>query len=526
MPPKTETAVADHFERQEREYDDDKKAWIVRTLNRDGTISHRVEPGSPPKAKRWKPKPRPKDGPPRPRELTDRHIEALREFMGGAAYYPDSKLPGLFIYIGPRKATWKYRERRSVKGKRRLHAKALGDWPAVDAVEARKRCAIAMGLTAEKLDKGPQEEPKKFEVAFAAYLDHLKAKAEKNKKPPRWHDNVKKLGDKIILPEFGKWTLIDMSNNPAAVSDWHARITRKHGPVSANHCARVIRATYKRAARRDRTLPVQLPTSDVTMNDEEASQAALPFKNFPRWYEAWCKIDSAIRQAYHLTGLLTGARPGELARRHWRDFSENERTLTIGRAKAGKDIVIPISEEIAAVLSMASADAVALGLDVSPDALIFPGCSQQSHRDDLPARGNMLRHTYRTVAADLGVDELISHFLLGHAPKGISQKYIATLIFANGPKMREEQGRMSKRMIQLLGLDTKGLQKAIGEALARSRVAGKARAKAAAEQLKRAQKTSALARRGKRLGSRAPYKARRSDAVNRSRARDKSAQMA
>ena len=58
----------------------------------------------------------------------------------------------------------------------------------------------------------------------------------------------------------------------------------------------------------------------------------------------------------------------------------------------------------------------------------------------------MLRHTYRTVAADLGVDDLLIHFLMGHTPVGISQKYIATLILANGPKMREEQGRMSKRM--------------------------------------------------------------------------------
>jgi integrase len=515
MPPKTEAAVVAHLQHQEREYDQDKKAWIIRTLNPDGTISHRVEPGSPPKAKRRKQKPL--DGPPRPRELTDRYVEALREMFNSegdqkAIYYPDSRLPGLFIYVGPRKATWIYRERKSVKGVRRMAFKMLGEWPTVNEAEARKRCAIVMGLTAESRDKPSHGEPKKFEVAFAAYLDHLKAKAEKNGKPPRWHDNVKKLGDKIILPEFGNWTLIDMSNNPGAVSDWHARVTRKHGPVSANHCSRVIRATYKRAARRDRSLPVQLPTSDVTMNDEEASQAALPFKAFPKWFEAWRKIDSAIRQAYHLTGLLTGVRPGELARRRWRDYSDNERTLTIGKAKAGKDIVVPISEEISAVLRMAHADAEALGLDVVPDALIFPGCLQQAHRDNLPARGNMLRHTYRTVAADLGVDDLISHFLLGHAPKGISQKYIATLILANGPKMREEQGRMSKRMLQLLGLETKGLQKAIREALIRSHVAGQAKAKAAAEQLRQAQKASALARRGKRLGPRGPYKTRRREA--------------
>jgi hypothetical protein len=68
------------------------------------------------------------------------------------------------------------------------------------------------------------------------------------RKPPRWHDNVKRLGDKIILSKFGKWTLVEMANNPDVVDDWHKKVTKDHGPVSANHCARVIRATYKRRA--------------------------------------------------------------------------------------------------------------------------------------------------------------------------------------------------------------------------------------------------------------------------------------
>jgi hypothetical protein len=32
-------------------------------------------------------------------------------------------------------------------------------------------------------------------------------------------------------------------------------------------------------------------------------------------------------------------------------------------------------------------------------------------------QGQKLRHSYRAVCADLGVDALISHFLLGHAQK-------------------------------------------------------------------------------------------------------------
>jgi hypothetical protein len=53
---------------------------------------------------------------------------------------------------------------------------------------------------------------------------------------------------------------------------------------------------------------------------------------------------------------------------------------------------------------------------------IFPCCSQISAREALPARGNMLRHTYRTIAADLSVDDLLIHFLMGHTPRGISRK--------------------------------------------------------------------------------------------------------
>src|SRR5471032_2324214 len=82
--------------------------------------------------------------------------------------------------------------------------------------------------------------------------------------------------------------------------------------------------------------------------------------------------------------------------------------------------------------------------------LVFPGCAQVGYRDKLPARGNMLGHTFRTVAADLGIDELLSHFLLGHAPEGVSQKYIARMILAAGPALRDAQRRMSRRMVALL----------------------------------------------------------------------------
>ena len=435
----------------------------------------------------------------KPRRLSDGHIEALREFDTRGTY-PDSVVFGLHVYVGATKTIWRFQRRRRIKGQRSTAFKTLGEWPMMNVEAARKEAEIVAGKIAGGVAEPGKRNAAKFETAFAVYLDYLKAKAEKNGKPPRWHDNVKKLGDRIILPKFGKWSLIELANSPDAVADWHADVTSKNGPVSANHCARVLRATYKRAARRDISLPGRLPTSAVEFNDETPSQKALDFKKFPAWFKAWCAIDSGIRQAYHLTGLMVGPRPGELARLRWSDFKESEGTLVIGKAKGGKDIVIPISEEIRAVIQMARDDAKQLGYNVSPDELIFPGCSQVGHRDSLPARGNMLRHTYRTVAADLGVDDLISHFLLGHAPAGISQKYIAMLILSNGPKMREEQERMSKRMLELLGVNTKTLRKEIADTLSRSLRAGEGKALEHGKVLARAQLASARSRAAKRTG--------------------------
>jgi hypothetical protein len=48
-----------------------------------------------------------------------------------------------------------------------------------------------------------------------------------------------------------------LATGPDAVADFHLAVTKNNGPVSADHFARVIRATYKRAGRRDINLPAR-----------------------------------------------------------------------------------------------------------------------------------------------------------------------------------------------------------------------------------------------------------------------------
>jgi hypothetical protein len=113
-----------------------------------------------------------------------------------------------------------------------------------------------------------------FSAAFARYLEYLTAKAAKKGKPDRWRYNVEKLG-KIVLPQWGSWTLADMAKRPDIVADWYSGLHKKT-PASAGHCGRIIRAIYNREAKRDIHLPARLPTKAIEFDGYQPSQVSTP----------------------------------------------------------------------------------------------------------------------------------------------------------------------------------------------------------------------------------------------------------
>jgi hypothetical protein len=45
---------------------------------------------------------------------------------------------------------------------------------------------------------------------------------------------------------------------------------------------------------------------------------------------------------------------------------------------------------------------------------------------------------------------MLAHFHMGHAPAGISQRYVARMILSSGSAMREAQRKISRRIMSLL----------------------------------------------------------------------------
>jgi integrase len=338
--------------------------------------------------------------------------------------------------------------------------------------EAREAGLIYAGSVASGTAAPGKHVAQRFGAAFEAYLDHLKAQAERKGKPPRWYLNARKLADAHILPEWRDWTLYDMAMNPRAVKAWHAKLA-KTIPTTADHCGRLIRACYREEARLDRTLPAALPTSGIRFGKVKVSGKVLDFPAFPAWRKAWDAIENPVHKGYHLAALLTGCRPGEIAMVRTGDVDRDAKTLTLRNAKAGNDIVLPMTPEIEYAITMAT-DAppqmiVQRGLkgmktgevrvvelprhgEVLARDLVFPGSRQVGHRSGLSVSGNALRHTFRSVAVSLGISEMLCTFLMGHALEGVSPKYTNELMILRSAELRAAQEKISARIFELLDL--------------------------------------------------------------------------
>jgi hypothetical protein len=374
------------------------------------------------------------------RKITDRQVEAIRDLIedGPAEVMWDSKVSGLFVRVGRHKITWTFQKEYRTRGKRGTTFRRLGFYPSMGVVAARKAALMYAGQIAAGKPMPGLRDATTLDQALVEYDSHLRAQSKQRGKPATWARIVQSYARLHLSPSFGKWTLAELSGAPAMVRDFHKSVTKEAGPGAADHCCRILAALYKNMAKLDRSLPPQSPCSAVKYHGYTPSTAGLAFDQFPDWCRA-VGVLPPMKQAYYRFCLLTGARPGEAVRIKWADVDTRKRTVVIRQSKSGADIVVPLSSAIARELKRAR------GAD---DVRVFPGA--EWFKDELPAKGRALRRTYRTVAADLAVNEVLTRLLMGHSMSGINQSYINALVLTGGPGLREAQRKISQRIVTLL----------------------------------------------------------------------------
>jgi integrase len=385
------------------------------------------------------------------RILTDAWIESEGDFRANVPMEADdgiiwdTRVTGLRVHFGRRRIRFSFYKQNKVYGRTKTTAITLGYFPALKIKAARTAALVQAGRVASGRHLPGQRSGLKVAAAMDQYITHLR---ENGKAGSRWAENAASLVKVHIKDDFGNWPIHELSAQPAVVADWHKKIA-KTAPVAANHAARLLRAAYKHAAKLDRSLPPHNPASAVHFSKEARSQRVLAPRDWRAWQKAWEKIDSPTRKAFQKINLLCGCRPGELARLKWSDVLPKERVFVIRGAKAENDIRVVMSLPIVKALKLARGPG-----KPDPDSWVFParagGHVVKFDADALPAWGMMYRRTWRTIAADLGIDELQAHFMLGHVPAGVSRGYVAKMTLAAGQGMRTAQRRVSAEIVRRL----------------------------------------------------------------------------
>jgi integrase len=237
----------------------------------------------------------------------------------------------------------------------------------------------------------------------------------------------------------------------------HKRLSTDHGKRTANQVMKDFRWAYNLALKivEDADALGDNPTNAITWNKERASDRYLADDELPEW---WAKVDALnnpIRRTMHQFGLLSGLRPGTLMslRRDW--VRHDARCVSIPRMKSDRAFDLPLSPPMIAILREALAAGDTL---FGKSEWLFPTRARTQQmkviatnvvkEKTLPSQtGHILRHTYRTKAKAIGVDDIDARLLLDHTVPGIDGVYLhARGLFE---RLLSQQERMSEALLAL-----------------------------------------------------------------------------
>lgn len=372
---------------------------------------------------------------PAPRRLTESYI---RDLAHRDAVYAvrDTAVTGLFVEVNKRSKSFKVQRDLWVgaRGQRRLAKtvrRTLGTTEEITLDEARTH-ALAL-ISQIKRGEDPNAVPDRGADAaawtvqrmFDEYVADMRARecAERSALDVLYRLN-------LYLPD---WVGIPITEiRKSTVRERHSVLSKKRGKRVANQALKDFRWAYNLALRivDDPDALGDNPTNAITWNKERASNRVIMPEDLPQWWEKVQALPNPCRRAMHELALLSGLRPGTLVslRREWLRLDKN--TIRIPKMKSGRAFDLPLSSHMIEVVERA----LTVGDLMYPRSeWLFPSRNRKGEtiatrtwmEKALPSEtGHILRHTYRTVAKRVGVDQVDARLLMDHTVQGIDGVYI------------------------------------------------------------------------------------------------------
>ena len=257
------------------------------------------------------------------------------------------------------------------QGKLKSREKTIGHWPALSAPAARIEALKEAATFASGAAVVSKKDATTFATAFARHLEPDEESDRQGQTRPLALQCRRARQDRA--PDVRALDASEMSHRPDILSDWHGELY-KQTPVSADHCARIIRAIYRREARRDRSLPPALPTSAIestSMSPRRSRSTSKPIRLGVRHGKLSKAGASWLPSVLPLDRLSAGRGVADQAQRYRHRCAD----VRHPQRESRQDIHLPITPKIAFAIPLA-VNAEVKRIIGSGNGFVFPGCQQ------------------------------------------------------------------------------------------------------------------------------------------------------
>lgn len=343
----------------------------------------------------------------------------------------DEKTVGLTLRITPNGIkTWNWYRKVDGTPKRAT----IGRFPEVDINTARKAAAklsgeVALGIDPIAKRKQTVLTSMTLKEAWNEYLESKKLRPETAR---LYRYDLRKLS-----PLHAK-RVVDITRDD--VERIHRKLS-KSSEAGANHTMRALRAVLNRAIDRIEDAggpaisnPVKRLSSQKLWNPTKRKTTRVEAKDLPAFVKAVREDQSPLLGDFVLTLLGTGMRLGECSRLLWNDIDLEAGTVTLRpeETKAGRGVVLPLPEQLVAMLKMRKAKSRRGERCVFPSRAGKPLASARSLLNRVEAETGIrvthhdLRRTFASVADSLGLGSYTIKRLLNHSSgSDVTAGYIA-----------------------------------------------------------------------------------------------------
>jgi integrase len=333
--------------------------------------------------------------------LTDQAVRLLPTPETGTTFYSDDKDRRLQLAIGKRKRTWYSTS--TVDG--RFIRKPLGEWPHVNAQEARRLHSGFIG----DVSKGEDPRDRKagtLRFWLDTYIAQKTARGKLNTTTAKqYRYAVETYAAKHLDRDLKAITRTDMLRLHEGL---------KATPYNANLVIRVLKAVFRYA---DKHEDIADPTKVVEFYKE--SRRTSNVGDLAEWYAAVSAIANPYRRAFLLTAICTGVRRRNLEGLRWDDLDLAAGTIHLRLTKAGRSITLPVAAQIV------------VGLHALPrlnEFVFFSSHAKSGHivepKGDAPGRIHDLRREFSTACTSVGIPYAHQKLLLDHTISDMTGRYI------------------------------------------------------------------------------------------------------